>query len=237
MGRGSWVRSVGPLVRGRGSWSWWWVVRGSWVMGVSVVWFRCPFRLSFGCSLRFTRRRGAKLLPSLCTREWAARGSELHSCTASRLARTAAARQRLVGVAPRLLLLPSLCTRRWAARGSDLRWVLAQHRGSCCGASAVGRRGAQTLALGTRGSDSCPRHARVAARGPDVRSWSARPPAYALAQHRGGSYCCGASAVGRRGAQALALALHAKVGSARLRLRLSHSVAALLLRRVRDWAA
>jgi len=47
-------------------------------------------------------------------------------------------------------LLPSLSTREWAARGSNLCWVvrgsdfaLAQHRGSCCGASAVGRRGAQ----------------------------------------------------------------------------------------------
>ena len=50
-------------------------------------------------------------------------------------------------------------------------------------------------------------------------------PTYALAQRRG-SCCCGVSAVGRRGAQALALALHPRLCSARLRLTLSHSVAA-----------
>ena len=55
-----------------------------------------------------------------------------------------------------------------------------------------------------------------AARGPDLRSCT---------QHLG-SYFCGASVVGRRRAQALTLALRAKVGSARLQLTLLHSVAA-----------
>ena len=138
------------------------------------------------------RRRAAwrQLVPSLCTREWATRGSD---CTALRLARTAAARLRLGGVAP------SSCPR--SARGGGRRaaptcagWraaptyaLLAQHSGSCCGASAVGRRGKKLFAL----------HTRVG--GARLRL---TPSRVVVAQ-----YCCGCgvSAVGRRGAQTLAL--------------------------------
>jgi len=127
-------------------------------------------------------------------------------------ARTSAARLRLGGVAPGSC---PLCTRGWAARGSSYlrsrtasRLVLLRRVCRACTAllRRVGWRGAQSLALA------------LLVKG----GWRAAST-YALA-HRCGSYFCGAG--GWRGAQTLALALQAKVSGARLRLALSHSVAA-----------
>jgi len=116
--------------------------------------------------------------------------------------RTAAARLRLGGAAPGSC--PS--STREGGRRAAPTYVLAH---SVVTRTArlrrVGRRGAQSLALAL--------HVRRVARCFDL----------ALARCCG-SYLCGAG--GRRGAQTLALALQAKVGGARLRLTLSHSVAA-----------
>jgi len=176
VGRGSWV--VG---RGRGRWG-----RGSWVMGrgrghlvpslfplqpliPSLVPLQPSFRLSFRRrisllfrllfrrSLRLTRRCGAQLLLLLCTREWAARGSDLRSCTASRLVLL----RRVCGWAG---WRPGSCPRsaRESGQCTASTYALAQRRGSYCrgrGASAVGQAalGSNLTLARRRGSCYCGR--------------------------------------------------------------------------------
>ena len=126
------------VVVGRGSWS----TRRSWVVVVVVavgrgLWssrsvsrsvaasrsvsrshrrISLSFRPSFRRSLRVPRRRGAQLLPSVCTRERAARGSDLHFCTALRLVLL----RRVCGWAA-WRPAPSSAREDWRLHGSDLR--------------------------------------------------------------------------------------------------------------------
>ena len=142
------------------------------------------------------------------------------------VARTAAPRS-AVGqrgsIAHSARLLPSLCTR--GERRAAPTCALARRRGSyCCGAPAVGQRCAQTLALALDARvggaplrlNSCTSSRLVLLRPGGGARCAA--PTYALAPRRG-SHCCGASAVRQRGAQTLALALHAMVGGAWLQHR------------------
>ena len=141
------------------------------------------FRLSFRRSLRLNRRRGAQLLASLCTQAWAARGSDLRICTASRL-----------------VLLRRVCSRAaWRPA-----FALALHA----------RMGGARLRLTLSHS--------VAARTAAACLWL-----WAVAL-RPGSFPRSARESGRRAAPTCAgwRVAPTHVGSARLRLTLLHSVAA-----------
>jgi len=114
------------------------------------------------CGASAVGRRGAKILPSLYKRGWAARGSDLRPHTSSRLSTAAAAaRLRLDSVAPRLL--PS--------------------------AREGGRRAALTYALGRRGPDlrSCTASRIVLLR--RVRGWAAWRPGSCPCYAREGGQC------------------------------------------------
>jgi len=130
VGRGSWVVNE---VFGRRSWVVWVVVvsrgRGSWVVGRKIS---LSFRLSFHSSLRLTRRRGAQLLPLLCTREWAARNSDLRSCTASR---------RVCGWAGWRTGLALALHARVGVGGAQLRLTLFSHSVAACTAAVRPRLG------------------------------------------------------------------------------------------------
>ena len=135
----------------------------------------CPFRLSFRCSLRFTRRRGAQLLPSLCTRKCRVGGARLQLTLLHSIAtRAAAARLRLGGVAGLVLALHA------RVGGARLRLMLSQSVAArtAAGASAVGGWAAWR-------PGSC---TRSASEGGQCAAFT-----YALAQRRGSYFTAAAS--------------------------------------------
>ena len=180
-GRGSWfVGLVGAVVVGRKSWESWVVVmvvgrvRGSWgVVGVSSGSVAVSRSVSRG--LRFTRRRGSQLLPSLCTRDCRVGGARLRlTLFHSIAARAAAARLRLGGVAGLVLALHA------RVGGTQLRRMLSH---SVAARTAVAGLRLGSVAPGLLRS-LCIRGWAV--RGADLRS---------LAQRRG-SYCTAAASRG-----------------------------------------